>query len=79
VPSLIMPYCWDGHDNARRAGETGVGRHLDRANWTPAQLGAAILDLLADGTMRERLAINAERMAQAPGTERAADAILKLL
>ena len=36
VPSLIMPYCWDGHDNARRAGETGVGRHLDRANWTPS-------------------------------------------
>ena len=31
VPSLVMPYCWDGHDNARRAGETGVGRRLDRA------------------------------------------------
>ena len=43
VPSLIMPYCWDGHDNARRAGETGVGRHLDRSNWTPEQLGSAIL------------------------------------
>jgi hypothetical protein len=27
--------------------ETGVGRHLDHANWTPEQLGAAILDLLA--------------------------------
>ena len=79
VPSLIMPYCWDGHDNARRAGEAGVGHHLDRANWTPEQLGTAILDLLADRTMRDRLAINAEQMAATPGTERAADAILKLL
>ena len=35
VPSLIMPYCWDGHDNAQRAAETGVGLRLDRAAWTP--------------------------------------------
>ena len=79
VPSLVMPYCWDGHDNARRAGETGVGRHLDRANWTPEQLGSAILELLADRAMRERLAANAGRMAATPGTEAAADAVLKLL
>ncbi len=35
VPSLIMPYCWDGHDNAQRAVETGVGLRLDRASWKP--------------------------------------------
>ena len=49
------------------------------ANWTPEQLGSAILELLADRAMRERLAVNAKRMAAAPGTEAAADAILKLL
>ena len=71
VPSLVMPYCWDGHDNARRAGETGVGRHLDRTGWTPEQLGTTVRDLLADRAMRDRLAANAKRMAAAPGTERA--------
>lgn len=79
VPSLVMPYCWDGHDNARRAEETGVGRRLDRSNWTDAQLAGAIADLLADRPMRERLMENARRMAEAPGAERAAEAILALV
>ena len=48
VPSLIMPYCWDGHDNARRAGETGVGRGIGRSDWTPEELGRAIVELLGD-------------------------------
>ena len=48
VPSLIMPYCWDGHDNAQRAVETGVGLRLDRASWTPAELSSAIASLLGD-------------------------------
>ncbi|WP_255014403.1 glycosyltransferase [Roseovarius sp. M141] len=25
VPSLVMPYCWDGHDNAQRAQAARVG------------------------------------------------------
>lgn len=79
VPSLIMPYCWDGHDNAQRAQETGTGRRLDRAGWTPPQLSGAITDLLGDDTMRQRLRENAARMAAAPGTDRAADAILALI
>jgi UDP:flavonoid glycosyltransferase YjiC (YdhE family) len=38
VPSLIMPYCWDGHDNARRAEETGTGDHIGRDGWTEGVL-----------------------------------------
>ncbi|MEP9387145.1 glycosyltransferase [Mesorhizobium sp. KR9-304] len=79
VPSLIMPYCWDGHDNAERAVETGVGLRLDRASWTPAGLTAAIASLLDDRSMRGRLRTNAASMAAAPGTARAADAILGLV
>ena len=79
VPSLVMPYCWDGHDNAQRAGETGVGLRLDRADWTPAELSSAIASLLGDRPMRERLAANAAKMAAAPGTARAADAVLALV
>lgn len=79
VPSLVMPYCWDGHDNARRAEETGVGRWLDRSIWTAADLGGAILDLLGGQAMRERLRGNAATMTAQPGRERAAEAILGLL
>ena len=67
VPSLIMPYCWDGHDNARRAGETGVGRGIGRSDWAPEELSGSILELLGDRDMRERLAANSRRMAEAPG------------
>ncbi|WDU64067.1 hypothetical protein LRS56_06025 [Pseudomonas poae] len=41
LPPLIIPYCWDGHDNAARAGEVGVGRYLSRfANPFAALLAA---------------------------------------
>ena len=79
VPSLIMPYCWDGHDNALRAEETGVGRRLHRDDWSPGELGGAVLGLLNDREMRDRLQSNATRMAATPGKEHAADAILALL
>jgi MGT family glycosyltransferase len=79
VPSVVMPYCWDGHDNARRAHEVGVGRCIDRVNWTSDQLGGAVLSLLANASMRRRLAKNAARMAGQPGPQVAAAAILDRL
>lgn len=79
VPSLIMPYCWDGHDNARRAEETGTGDHIGRDGWTEGVLESAILGLLADDAMRARLRDNAAEMALKPGTDVAAQAILSLI
>ena len=79
VPSLIMPYCWDGHDNARRAEETGTGDHIGRDGWTEGVLERAILGLLADDPMRARLRDNAAQMALKPGTDVAAQAILSLI
>lgn len=78
VPSLILPYCWDGHDNAMRAEETGTGRRLDRAGWTQATLAQAITGLLADVDMRRRLCANAQRMQAAQGVEVAADHVMRL-
>ncbi len=78
VPSLVMPYCWDGHDNAQRAVETGVGLRLDRASWTAQNLASAMSTLLGDSTMRNRLKENAARMAANPGATRAAEAVLEL-
>lgn len=78
VPSLILPYCWDGHDNAQRAVETGVGLRLDRSRWNSAELTSAMTSLLGDRPMRRRLADNAAMMATRSGTALAADAILGL-
>ncbi|MDQ0321119.1 MGT family glycosyltransferase [Pararhizobium capsulatum DSM 1112] len=78
VPSIVMPYCWDGHDNARRAEEAGVGRHLGRYDWSESELARAITDLMSDEAMRARLKGNAVRMQKAAGVKRAAEAILKV-
>jgi MGT family glycosyltransferase len=79
VPSLVMPYCWDGHDNAARAEETGVGCRLARYDWTDAELAAAIEALTGDAEMNLRLKANSERMKQAAGVTVAARAILDLI
>lgn len=62
VPSLVLPYCWDGHDNARRALDTGTGLRLNRWDCTPAQMADSITSLLNDTAMQTRLKDNAARM-----------------
>lgn len=79
VPSLIMPYCWDGHDNAQRAVETQVGDRLSRYDWDETDLKSAIVRLLEDTEMHQRLRAGATRMQAADGTGVAAQAILDLL
>jgi len=76
VPSLVMPYCWDGHDNARRADETGVGKRLDRYDWSSDELAQTIRDLLDDDAMAVRLKRNAKMMQANPGVTLAAEKIL---
>jgi MGT family glycosyltransferase len=79
VPSLIMPYCWDGHDNATRCQEVGVGRRLHRYAWTEGELGDAIGSLLADRAMKTRLRECSQAIASRPGSRLAAAAIMKLV
>ena len=73
-----MPYCWDGHDNAVRAGEAGVGRRLDRYRWSESELSAVIAGLLGDREMHARLKANADKMRKAAGVTRAAEEIVKV-
>lgn len=79
VPSLVMPYCWDGHDNAARAEETGVGRRLARYDWTDSELAGTIESLAGDSAMRQRLEANSDRMKKAAGVTVAARSILDLV
>ncbi len=71
-PSLIMPFCWDGLDNATRIQETGYGLKLPRYSWTDAELASALERLLADRAMRERLRQVSAHMESADGRRKAA-------
>ncbi|MBS1255489.1 MAG: Oleandomycin glycosyltransferase [Deltaproteobacteria bacterium] len=77
-PALIMPYVWDGHDNARRVAETGHGYHLHRNNWTSDELRSTIENMLTNQQMLTRLAATSARMRSEHGPTKAA-AILNRL
>ena len=79
-PAIIMPYVWDGHDNATRVEETGHGRKMHRADWSDADLAANIAHCLSDTAMQEKLAATAAHMRRLDGRQEAArllDALLK--
>ena len=70
-PAIIMPYVWDGHDNAMRVQETGHGFKLARYDWTEAELLAKIESCLTDPAMKALAATSAHMQAQ-NGPEKAA-------
>lgn len=78
-PALILPYVWDGHDNATRVQETGHGLTLHRYDWSDAQLAAALHTLVTDESMHRRLAEARAYMQAQRGPERAADILDELL
>src|SRR5215469_14982031 len=71
-PAIIMPFCWDGLDNAARIHDTGYGDQLPRYTWTVADLAAMIDRLLKDKAMAARLADVSKHMQTAKGTDKAA-------
>ena len=78
-PAIIMPYVWDGHDNAMRVQETGHGLHLHRYDWTDDVLLDAIERCLNDEAMRSRLAATSSHMQSRSGTEKAAGLLETLI
>ncbi len=79
VPSLVMPYCWDGHDNAQRTDHAGLGLWMDRSDWTPEELHRALDQLLGDAALKDRLSGISTEMKKHPGNEVAADAVMAML
>lgn len=78
-PAIIMPYVWDGHDNATRVEETGHGFKMHRSNWHPEELKAKIQACLSDVAMKEKLAATSAHMFKSNGPERAAGLLDQLL
>jgi len=77
-PAIIMPYCWDGLDNATRIQDTGFGAKLPRYAWSDEQLGSTIARLIGDGAMKLRLAGCARYMQSQKGPEKAARLIAEV-
>jgi len=77
--SIIMPYVWDGHDNATRVHETGHGIKMHRSQWTPEELACNLDRLFTDPEMERKLAATSAHMKQQPGPEKAAKLLDQLL
>ena len=71
-PAIIMPFVWDGHDNATRVQETGHGFHLNRYQWTDAELAARLAACISDAAMAQRLARISAHMRAQEGPAKAA-------
>ena len=78
-PAIIMPYVWDGHDNATRVRETGHGLHLSRYGWTDEELLEAIETCLSDRAMHAKLQATSAHMQSRSGPEKAAGLLESLI
>ncbi len=78
-PALIMPYVWDGHDNATRVEETNHGLSLHRYNWTDEQMESSLQRLLDDLTIRDTLKKSSEHMQRQDGPAKAARILTQIL
>lgn len=78
-PAIIMPYVWDGHDNATRVDETGHGFKMPRYDWTMEELAAKLDFMINDRAMQEKLAATSRHMQSQDGPQKAAGILDALL
>ena len=71
-PAIIMPYVWDGHDNATRVDETGHGYKMPRYDWTDAELAANLDACINNPAMKAKLAATSAHMQARNGPQKAA-------
>ena len=78
VPAIIMPYVWDGHDNAMRVQETKHGIKMHRSNWEEGELLKNIHDTINDKEVSDNLKKASEFMQSDNGAQKAAALIVDL-
>ena len=78
VPAIIMPYVWDGQDNATRVNETKHGIKMHRSNWEDEDLLNKINETINDTEISKNLSKSAKLMQSDDGTAKAASLILNL-
>ena len=79
IPPLVMPFVWDGHDNARRVNDTAHGIGMHRYEWTDAELRGNVERLLTDEKIRANVTATSRHMQAQDGRMRAAKAIDRLI
>jgi UDP:flavonoid glycosyltransferase YjiC (YdhE family) len=78
LPSLLLPMGADQPWVADRCTALGVSRVLDPLTCTPAEVTAAVLDLLDDCPERRAAGALARRAAELPTTEEAVDLLVQV-
>ncbi len=78
-PAIIMPFCWDGHDNAQRVEDKGYGAQLRRYAWTDEEYTGTLERLLNDKAMAARLADISAHMQKQDGRAKAAGILIDIL
>ena len=76
---LVMPFVWDGHDNATRMNDTGHGIGMHRYEWSDDELLSNIEHLRTDASIQARIAKTSQHMQQQDGRMTAARSIDRLL
>ena len=79
VPPIVMPFVWDGHDNAQRVNDTEHGVGMPRYSWHPRELVNHIDRVLSDPKIRGNVRGTSKYMQARDGRMRAAQAIDALL
>ncbi|MDO8863828.1 glycosyltransferase [Haliea sp. E1-2-M8] len=79
IPPLIMPFVWDGHDNAQRVNDTRHGIGMHRYEWSDNEFLDNIRTLLSDEEIRSNVRATSEYMRSQDGKEKAAEAIDQFL
>ena len=79
VPPLIMPFVWDGHDNAQRVNDTQHGIGMHRYEWGDEELLNNIKTLLTDNKIKSNVQSTSAYMKAQEGRTRAATAIDQFL
>lgn len=77
-PAIIMPYVWDGHDNAMRVQETGHGFRSERYDWTDEDMIEKIEACLQNEAIAARLNTTSAHMQLQNGQEKAARILIDI-
>jgi MGT family glycosyltransferase len=77
-PMIILPIFWDQYDNAQRMHELGFGIRINTYGFTDEELLTALDKLLADTTLRNRMAQLGEQIRQRNGLRSGVDVIEKV-
>ena len=74
-PMIVLPLFWDQYDNAQRVDELGRGVRLETYAFEDRELRGAVDRLLADTSLRRRMAAGGAEIRLRDGRTKAADLI----